>query len=42
MKSLLPVSAVSVFPRPHWLGGRILGSLSEPVWRSHNLLGWAH
>ena len=34
---LLPVSAVSAFPRPHWLQGRILGSLSEPVWRSHNL-----
>jgi 5-methyltetrahydropteroyltriglutamate--homocysteine methyltransferase len=34
---LLPVSAVSAFPRPHWLQGRILGSLSEPVYRSHNL-----
>ena len=34
---LLPVSAVSAFPRPHWLQGRVLGSLSEPVWRSHNL-----
>jgi 5-methyltetrahydropteroyltriglutamate--homocysteine methyltransferase len=34
---LLPVSAVSAFPRPHWLQGRVLGSLSEPVYRSHNL-----
>ena len=34
---LLPLSAVSAFPRPHWLQGRILGSLSEPVYRSHNL-----
>src|SRR6202030_2951265 len=34
---LLPVSAVSAFPRPHWLQGRILGSLSEPVYRSQNL-----
>jgi 5-methyltetrahydropteroyltriglutamate--homocysteine methyltransferase len=34
---LLPVSAVSAFPRPHWLHGRVLGSLSEPVYRSHNL-----
>jgi hypothetical protein len=28
---LLPVSAVSAFPRPHWLQGRVLGTLSEPV-----------
>lgn len=34
---LLPVSAVSAFPRPHWLQGRVLGSLHEPVYRSHNL-----
>jgi 5-methyltetrahydropteroyltriglutamate--homocysteine methyltransferase len=34
---LLPTSAVSAFPRPHWLQGRILGSLSEPVYRSHQL-----
>ena len=35
---VLPVSAVSAFPRPHWLQGRVLlGSLSEPVYRSHNL-----
>ncbi len=34
---LLPLSAVSAFPRPHWLQGRILGSLNEPVYRSHNL-----
>jgi 5-methyltetrahydropteroyltriglutamate--homocysteine methyltransferase len=34
---LLPVSAVSAFPRPHWLQGRVLGSLAEPVYRSHNL-----
>src|SRR5216683_3602240 len=34
---LLPVSAVSAFPRPHWLQGRVLGSLNEPVYRSHNL-----
>lgn len=34
---LLPVSAVSAFPRPHWLQGRVLGSLNEPVWRSHNI-----
>jgi 5-methyltetrahydropteroyltriglutamate--homocysteine methyltransferase len=34
---LLPVSAVSAFPRPHWLTGRVLGSLSEPVYRSQNL-----
>ena len=34
---LLPMSAVSAFPRPHWLQGRILGTLTEPVYRSHNL-----
>src|ERR1700719_992838 len=34
---LIPVSAVSAFPRPHWLQGRVLGSLREPVYRSHNL-----
>ena len=34
---LLPTSAVSAFPRPHWLQGRVLGSLAEPVYRSHNL-----
>ena len=34
---LLPVSAVSAFPRPHWLQGRVLGTLREPVYRSHNL-----
>lgn len=34
---LLPMSAVSAFPRPHWLQGRVLGSLKEPVYRSHNL-----
>ncbi len=34
---LLPLSAVSAFPRPHWLQGRVLGSLNEPVYRSHNL-----
>ena len=33
---LLPVSAVSAFPRPHWLQGRVLGSLSEPAYRSQN------
>lgn len=31
----LPTSAVSAFPRPHWLQGRVLGSLNEPVYRSH-------
>jgi 5-methyltetrahydropteroyltriglutamate--homocysteine methyltransferase len=34
---LIPTSAVSAFPRPHWLQGRVLGSLREPVYRSHNL-----
>ena len=34
---LLPTSAVSAFPRPHWLQGRVLGTLNEPVYRSHNL-----
>ena len=34
---LLPVSAVSAFPRPHWLQGRVLGSQDEPTYRSHNL-----
>src|ERR1700734_249601 len=34
---LLPVSAVSAFPRPHWVRGRFRGSLSEPVYRSQNL-----
>jgi 5-methyltetrahydropteroyltriglutamate--homocysteine methyltransferase len=34
---LLPTSAVSAFPRPHWLQGRVLGSLAEPVYRSHNI-----
>jgi 5-methyltetrahydropteroyltriglutamate--homocysteine methyltransferase len=33
---LLPISAVSAFPRPHWLQGRVLGSLNEPVYRSHS------
>lgn len=32
---LLPTSAVSAFPRPHWLQGRVLGTLNEPVYRSH-------
>ncbi|MDT7594276.1 MAG: hypothetical protein QOH45_3807, partial [Pseudonocardiales bacterium] len=27
---LLPVSAVSAFPRPHWLQGRVFGSQYEP------------
>jgi len=34
---LLPVSAVSAFPRPHWLQGRVFGSQYEPTYRSHNL-----
>jgi len=34
---LLPVSAVSAFPRPHWLQGRVLGCGDEPTYRSHNL-----
>ncbi|MGE3287639.1 MAG: hypothetical protein AB7J32_16290 [Pseudonocardia sp.] len=34
---LLPVSAVSAFPRPHWLQGRVFGSEYEPTYRSHNL-----
>jgi 5-methyltetrahydropteroyltriglutamate--homocysteine methyltransferase len=34
---LLPVSAVSAFPRPHWLQGRVFGSQHEPTYRSHNL-----
>ena len=34
---LLPVSAVSAFPRPHWLQGRVLGSLSEPAYRSQSI-----
>jgi 5-methyltetrahydropteroyltriglutamate--homocysteine methyltransferase len=33
---LLPVSAVSAFPRPHWLQGRVFGSQHEPTYRSHN------
>ena len=34
---LLPTSAVSAFPRPHWLQGRVFGTLNEPTYRSHNL-----
>jgi 5-methyltetrahydropteroyltriglutamate--homocysteine methyltransferase len=34
---LLPTTAINAFPRPHWLQGRVLGSLQEPVYRSHNL-----
>lgn len=34
---LLPTSAVSAFPRPHWLQGRVFGSREEPYYRSHNL-----
>jgi len=34
---LLPSTAVSAFPRPHWLQGRIFGSREEPYYRSHNL-----
>lgn len=34
---ILPMSAVSAFPRPHWLQGRVLGTLSEPVYRSHSI-----
>ena len=34
---LLPTTAINAFPRPHWLQGRILGTLNEPVYRSHNL-----
>ena len=33
---LLPTTAINAFPRPHWLQGRVLGSLAEPVYRSHN------
>jgi 5-methyltetrahydropteroyltriglutamate--homocysteine methyltransferase len=34
---LLPVSAVSAYPRPHWIQGRVFGSLHEPTWRSQGL-----
>lgn len=34
---LLPTTAVSAFPRPHWLQGRVFGSREEPYYRSHNL-----
>lgn len=34
---LLPTTGINAFPRPHWLQGRVLGSLAEPVYRSHNL-----
>jgi 5-methyltetrahydropteroyltriglutamate--homocysteine methyltransferase len=34
---LLPTTGINAFPRPHWLQGRVLGSLHEPVYRSHNL-----
>ena len=36
-EGLLPLSAMSAFPRPHWLQGRVFGSRSEPTYRSHNL-----
>lgn len=32
----LPTSMVGAYPRPHWLQGRVLGSLHEPVYRSFN------
>lgn len=34
---LLPTSTVGAYPRPHWLQGRVFGSLNEPVYRSFNL-----
>jgi Methionine synthase II (cobalamin-independent) len=34
--SCCPFGGIGV-PPPHWLQGRVLGSLSEPVYRSHNL-----
>lgn len=34
---LLPTSTVGAYPRPHWLQGRVFGSLSEPAYRSFNL-----
>ncbi len=34
---LLPTSTVGALPRPHWLRGRVFGTLSEPVYRSHEL-----
>jgi 5-methyltetrahydropteroyltriglutamate--homocysteine methyltransferase len=33
---LLPLSTVGALPRPHWLQGRVLGTLGEPVYRSFN------
>jgi len=34
---LLPTSTVGALPRPHWLRGRVFGTLNEPVYRSHEL-----
>lgn len=33
---VLPTSTVGAYPRPHWLEGRVFGSLNEPVYRSFN------
>lgn len=34
---LLPTSTVGAYPRPHWLQGRVFGTLNEPTYRSFNL-----
>jgi 5-methyltetrahydropteroyltriglutamate--homocysteine methyltransferase len=34
---LLPTSTVGALPRPHWLRGRVFGTLNEPSYRSHEL-----
>lgn len=34
---LLATSTVGAYPRPHWLQGRVMGALNEPVYRSFNL-----
>jgi len=34
---LLPCSMIGGYPRPHWLQGRVFGSLHEPLYRSMDL-----
>ncbi len=33
----LPCSMIGGYPRPHWLQGRVFGSLHEPLYRSMDL-----
>jgi len=36
-ETLLPCSMIGGYPRPHWLQGRVFGTLHEPLYRSMDL-----